>query len=130
MFGQRSFSHTIPLIAWHLHLVAVLLPVETLVTLCSWCVWFFYPQGLLSLEALAIGYREFDAAVHYCLHLAPWIGLLADLAGERDHYRYDRRQGVGIGLAGVSYVLWLGFLYKHSGVIVCELDRVALSPCH
>lgn len=64
-----------------------------------------------------MGYREFDAEIHYCLHLAPWLGLLTDMVGERENYRYDRMQGLVIVLIGAGYALWLGFLYVHSGVI-------------
>lgn len=63
-----------------------------------------------------MGYLEFDAEIHYCLHLVPWLGLLADMVGERGHYLYDRMQGVAIFLTGAGYALWLGFLYVYSGV--------------
>lgn len=43
-------------LAYHMHLVAVMLPIEAIVTLSFWLMFFFQKDAIISPEAKALGY--------------------------------------------------------------------------
>jgi hypothetical protein len=70
-----------------MHLVSILLPIETVVTLYSCVAWFLFPEATISPDAVEAGWTEFDAVTHYCLHLVPFLGLSLNFASYLGHFR-------------------------------------------
>lgn len=70
-----------------MHLVSILLPIEAIVTLVFWAMYFFRRDDILTPEAIALGYMEFDAIINTCLHFLPFVGLSLDLLAEIDFFK-------------------------------------------
>lgn len=108
------------ILEYHFDSVMVMHSVESVVTFVSWVVWFFFPGALLSPQAKAIGYREFDAIIHYSLHLMPYVGLTFDYVAEMEMGQPRLGQAIAILTWGGLYCLWLVILYFMNGVRFTE----------
>lgn len=79
-----------------MHLDSIILPVEAIVTVYSCTMYIFFRDGILSPEALAIGYVEYNEMAHYCLHVMPFIGLSLDFIAEMDSYQFANLDQDGV----------------------------------
>lgn len=99
--GVRSLRVT------HMHWVAFLLPVETLITVFSWIMFIFYNDRMFSPDVRMIPAEAIFDVIHVCLHLFPLLGLVGDFVAHTAAYVYSPAQGAAIGGLTISYLVWL-----------------------
>ncbi len=91
----------------HMHWVAFLLPVETLITVFSWIMYIGYQDRMFSPDIAKFNSDSIFDVIHVCLHLFPFVGLTADFVAHMEEYAYSAKQGVALLGLGLAYLAWL-----------------------
>lgn len=114
-----------------MHLVSIIYPVESVVTIFSWAMFFLKKDDMLpskSPDGKQLTTLPFEIT-HYCLHLLPLIGLMADYATHFRHYIYSHLQAVSLAAWGFGYLGWMCFCrYMDSVSDIKVLQNIIISP--